>query len=796
MNTSDDDDLSNSIIFGPAKPDTATRELPFLDPPRGPDEIGRLGDFRVIRVLGKGGMGIVFEAEDTHLHRTVALKVLRPEVAADPDNRERFLREARAAAAIESEYVATIYQVGTLGMTAFLVMQYLHGMTLQARLDKPQRLGLRTALLIARQAAVGLQAAHARGLIHRDIKPANLWLESSPDGGTFRRVRILDFGLARRLTSEPGLTATGFVIGTPNYMAPEQANGDPIDHRADLFSLGCVLYVMLTGEMAFPGESTMKVFLALASKTPPPVLERNPAVPPPVAELVDRLLAKDRNDRPDSAQEVIATLDAALATPLGPVETPPPQPASRVVPVAAAETGSSLKADTKPEDTAALRRAGQLPEPRRKWPVWVGGLAALVAVAGVAWFALKPGGRGGSSSVAIPTGEPIKVGVLHSRTGTMAVSELPIIDATMLAIEELNRTGGVLGRPVQAIAADGKSDPEVFDDEAVRLLTREKVVAIFGCQTSASRKAVRGVVERNDGLLFFPASHEGLEQSPRIVYVGAAANQKFLPSVDYVTEVLGKRRLFFVGSDLISPRAGLELVKDRLKARKTGAVVVEAVFFPLGSKDVSEAIDRIEVAKPDAIINVIHGGTNFAFFKELRARGVRSSDIPTMSVSMTEHELRGMAGMAGDYLAASYFQAIDREENRVFLQKVRDRYGADRAATDNMVHAYTAVHLWGKAATAAGSPDAAAVAKAVRGIEHAGPGANVKIDEENQHAWRPYRIGRVQSDGKVKVVFESKESVRPVPFPDTRTKQEWEQLLSEFYVGWGNRWQLPGLPDK
>jgi urea transport system substrate-binding protein len=803
MNTSEwsDDELTDSLLFGSTKSSTEP-DLSFLDPPKSPTEIGRLGDFRILKVLGKGGMGIVFEAEDRALQRTVALKVLHPRMAADRDYRERFLREARAVAALNSDYVVTIHQVGVIGHTPFLTMQLLSGMTLQDRLEQQPPLELSTALVIARQIATGLADVHRSRLIHRDVKPANVWLESNGANGPFRRVRLLDFGLARRSGNEPGLTSTGTVIGTPWYMSPEQARGDPIDARADLFSLGCVMYLMLTGELAFPGESTMTVFAALANHTPPAATIKNPAVPESISNLVARLLSKDREDRPKSADELLEILEGTAIGETA-VVTPAPTKPLVAVPTGGTDTQSIAKHDTHPDD-------GTGPHPkyattandarvhwRGKWAERIAGISLTLATIAfavyLAYFRDRNAEPGGTVPVAT-SGEPIKVGVLHSRTGTMAVSELPILDATMLAIEELNRSGGVLGRRVQAVTADGKSDPDVFDDEAERLIVRENVVAIFGCQTSASRKAVRGVVERENGLLFFPASHEGLEESPRVVYVGAVANQKFLPSVDYVSEVLGKKRIFFVGSDLISPRIGLDLVKARLKARGSGAEIVGDAFFPLGSTNVAGAVEQIEVLKPDAIVNTVHGGSNHVFFRELRARGLRPADLPTMSVSMTEHEMRGIPDMAGDYLAASYFQSIDREENRVFLRKLRERYGADRVATDNMVHAYTAVHLWGKAAAKAGTPKAAAVVKAVRGIEYAGPGAIVRIDEENQHAWRPWRIGQVQPDGSVKVVAESPGNVRPEPFPDTRPKREWEQLLSEYYTGWGNRWQPPTKP--
>ena len=295
----------------------------FLGPPCGPGEIGRIGDYRVLRLLGSGGMGAVFEAEDTILHRSVALKVLRPELAVDQESRERFLREAQAAAAIGTEHVVTIYHVGEVAVVPYIAMEFLHGQTLQERLHRQAPLDLVTALTVARQTAAGLAAAHEKGLIHRDIKPANLWMESDGPGGPFKRVRILDFGLARRLKGETSLTVTGFIVGTPNYMAPEQASGYDIDHRADLFSLASVMYTMLTGELPFPGDSAMAVMMALATKTPQAVIAKNPAIPPAASVLVSRLLAKDPADRPQSARDVVAALDVILATLPARMPTPP-----------------------------------------------------------------------------------------------------------------------------------------------------------------------------------------------------------------------------------------------------------------------------------------------------------------------------------------------------------------------------------------------------------------------------------------------------------------------------------------
>jgi serine/threonine protein kinase len=280
----------------------------FLLPPQEPDELGRLGPYRILKVLGEGGMGVVYHAEDPQLGRAIALKVMKPSAAAADAARKRFLREARATAALEHDYIVTIYQVGQDRGIPFLTMQLLQGETLDERLRAKRRLPLAEALRIGRQVAEGLTAAHDRGLMHRDIKPSNIWLEAGRN-----RVKILDFGLARQAGADDAeLTHTGVILGTPAYMAPEQACGDTIDFRCDLFSLGCVIYRMCAGGPPFKGSNSLAILRALAVDTPKPLDEINPEVPPALSELVRRMLGKTPDERPPSARyvaEVLAALE-------------------------------------------------------------------------------------------------------------------------------------------------------------------------------------------------------------------------------------------------------------------------------------------------------------------------------------------------------------------------------------------------------------------------------------------------------------------------------------------------------
>jgi serine/threonine protein kinase len=287
-------------------PPAAARGYEFLAPPQRPDEIGRLGDYRVLQLLGQGAMGMVFRAEDPGLARILALKVMLPTVASVAENRERFLREAQATALVNHPNVIPIYKIGEDRGVPYLAMPLLKGELLEARLNREKRLAVRDAVRIGREIAEGLSAAHQRNLIHRDIKPANLWLETVQRRNATDRVKILDFGLAR--IGDAGLTTPGAVLGTPAYMAPEQAKGLTVDYRCDLFSLGSVLYRMLTGERAFQGSEVFAVMLALTTVHPPPPHEVNPAVPLNLSRLVMHLLAKEPDDRPQSAAEVVAAL--------------------------------------------------------------------------------------------------------------------------------------------------------------------------------------------------------------------------------------------------------------------------------------------------------------------------------------------------------------------------------------------------------------------------------------------------------------------------------------------------------
>jgi serine/threonine protein kinase/DNA-directed RNA polymerase subunit RPC12/RpoP len=321
-------------------PRPAVRPLSFafLSPPREPSELGWLGHYRIMSMLGQGGMGIVFGAMDTNLRRWVALKVMRPESAQDEAARQRFLREARALAALKSDHIVTVHQVGEANQLPFLAMEFLQGEPLDDWLKRRGRPTLVEIVRLGIEIGHGLTAAHACGLIHRDIKPANIFLEVVSGGEDAndhsprtthhapRRVKILDFGLARLTQDHTNLTDPGRVIGTPGYMAPEQVEGKEIDARSDLFSLGCILYELSTGVQPFAAANSVAILMAVLTREPTPPRVLNPDLPVPLAALIGRLMAKDPQRRPASAREVVAALEA-IATPDSASMPAPPEDA-------------------------------------------------------------------------------------------------------------------------------------------------------------------------------------------------------------------------------------------------------------------------------------------------------------------------------------------------------------------------------------------------------------------------------------------------------------------------------------
>ncbi len=386
---------------------------------------------------------------------------------------------------------------------------------------------------------------------------------------------------------------------------------------------------------------------------------------------------------------------------------------------------------------------------------------------------------------------PIKVGILHSLTGTMAFSEKVVADATLLAIEELNESGGLLGRKIEALLVDGKSDWPTFAKEAEKLITEEHVSVIFGCWTSASRKTVKPVFEKYNHLLFYPVQYEGLEQSPNIIYTGAAPNQQIVPAVIWCFENLGKR-FFLIGSDYIFPRVANEIIRDHATA--IGAEIVGEEYLLLGSRDVNYIIRKIKEIKPDVILNTVNGDSNVPFFEGLQAAGITPDVIPVMSFSIAENELQslGPENMVGNYACWNYFQSIDNSVNKQFLSRFKKKYGADRVVNDPMEAAYISVHLWAQAVREVGMDDVNEVRRVLGNQSFDAPEGLIYVDPANHHIWKTVRIGKIRSNGQFEIVWDSNKPVQPLPYPRTRSKSEWNMFLQDLYDSWGQTWENPG----
>jgi urea ABC transporter urea binding protein len=384
---------------------------------------------------------------------------------------------------------------------------------------------------------------------------------------------------------------------------------------------------------------------------------------------------------------------------------------------------------------------------------------------------------------------PVKIGVLHSLTGTMSISEVAVKNAALLAVDEINAAGGVLGRPIEAIIEDGASDLQTFAVKTKKLLEEDKVAVVFGCWTSASRKAVLPIFESLNGLLFYPLQYEGLEQSPNIVYTGAAPNQQIVPAVEYLL-VKGKKRVFLIGSDYIFPRTANQIIKAQLAAM--GGELVGEDYIALGGKDFNQIVEHIEATQPDAIINSLNGDSNVAFFKALSDAGICAEKMPVMSVSVAEAEVGaiGIENICNHLLVWNYFQTVDTPENKNFVKAFKEKYGKNCITDDPVEAGYVGVYLWKEAVEKALSFDVKKVREALQNIEFSAPQGRVKVDAKTQHLWKTVRIGKVRKDGLVDTIWDSGVPVCPDPF---LKNYPWAAGLVQRRRNWGIRVSLFSL---
>lgn len=393
-------------------------------------------------------------------------------------------------------------------------------------------------------------------------------------------------------------------------------------------------------------------------------------------------------------------------------------------------------------------------------------LAAATTVLGACEKEQPPSGNAPAPTAAEAKVEgKIKIGVLHSLSGTMSISEVAVKDATLLAVEEINKAGGVLGKQLEAVVDDGASDWPTFNEKARKLLQKDKVAVVFGGWTSASRKAMLPSFEELNGLLFYPVQYEGLEQSPNIYYTGAEPTEQIVPAVDYLLKE-GKKKIYLLGSDYVFPRTANKIIKAQLAA--SGGELAGEEYLPLGATEVSTILSKIGTAKPDAVFNTLNGDSNVAFFKQLKDAGFTAAKLPVLSVSIAEEEVRGIGAdnIAGHLVSWNYYQTTDTPENKKFVAAYKAKYGDKRVTDDPIEAGYFGVYLWKMAAEKAGSVDVAKVKAAIAAGagELAAPEGMVKLDPENHHTWKTVRIGKVQPDGLIAEVWSTGKPIHPDPY--------------------------------
>ncbi len=388
-----------------------------------------------------------------------------------------------------------------------------------------------------------------------------------------------------------------------------------------------------------------------------------------------------------------------------------------------------------------------------------------------------------SLAMMLSTGEAraegeVKIGVLHSLTGTMAISETSLRDVVLLAVDEINSKGGVLGKKIVPIIVDPASNWDLFAEKAKELLLKDKVPVVFGCWTSVSRKSVLPVFEANKGLLFYPVQYEGEEQSPNIFYTGATPNQQLIPAAEYLMSAEGgsKKKFYLLGTDYVFPRTANKILKAFLLAKGVPEQKIVEEYTPFGHADYQTIVGKIKKFSEggDAcVLSTINGDSNVPFYKEFANQKLTADKCPIMAFSVAEDELRSMDTefLVGHLAAWNYYQSVATPENKEFAKNFKEYCkknnlpGGEKRVTDDPIEAaYFGVYVWKKAVEKAKSFDPAKVTEAVLGMEFEAPGGPKKMDEKNHHTYKPVLIGEIRADGQFDVIWQTKGLVKPEAF--------------------------------
>jgi len=416
---------------------------------------------------------------------------------------------------------------------------------------------------------------------------------------------------------------------------------------------------------------------------------------------------------------------------------------------------------------------------RRDFGRHAGAAATLAAAQAFAPFMFV-----GCRPTRLPAGrQPIRVGLLHSQTGTMAISETSLRDVELFAFEQINASGGLLGRQIEVWGPDPKSRTDLYPKRARELLDWG-AAALFGCWTSSSRKAVVPVVEERDRLLFYPVQYEGNESSAHVVYGGLVPNQQILPVIDWFSSTAGggRKKIFLLGSDYIFPRTANFVAKKYMAAQ--GMRPAGEMYLPLGHRDFGPLVNLIQASGAECVLSTINGDSNIGLFQALAAARVDPEKLPVLSTSIAEDELRNLLPeqFSGHLAASCYFQSLPTEANRRWVEDFRHEFGHDRVTSDPLEPQWGLVHLWRSAVERAGSLDTEAVRAAMRdGLEFAGPGGLVRLDPKTQHCSRYFRLGRMRTDRQFDIVYQSDAPIDPDPYPQFA------------FPGWSCDWTQGGI---
>lgn len=381
--------------------------------------------------------------------------------------------------------------------------------------------------------------------------------------------------------------------------------------------------------------------------------------------------------------------------------------------------------------------------------------------------------------------EPIRVGLVFSLTGPRSFKEIPTKKATLMAIDEINRKGGLLGRPILPIIRDGQSKMEIIRQEAEDLIVNEHVQVVFGCGVPNIRPVIKDLFEKYNSLLINPFQYDGLTHSENVIFMGATLNQQVVPTVDYCFKTYGKR-LFFVGSDFINPHIVGLMIRDQVVARQ-GEMVGE-IYIPLESGNVDEVVAQIVQKQPNAILINILGSDNYLFFKKLREAGIDPTEMPIFSFNITEANLattENISDLVGNFATWNYFQSINTQQNQQFVSDYK--HFSDYTFTDNPIEAgYLSVHLWAKAVTEAGNANYESLNFVFDNMRMLAPEGFITMDFEGNSAWKFSRIGKILPDRQFQIVWQSDHPIRPIPYQLYRSQAEWQAIIDEIFLKYGD----------